>query len=103
RQPARPELLVPGIAHPVLDRLRHVLEQVADIMQERGHDEVIGRALDAGEVCRLQAVLGHRDALAEVGRGAEATVERAYLLRHAHGPTSLSCRRSRAVALKTLS
>ncbi len=87
------------IAHPVLDGVRYRFEQVPHIVQERRDDEVIGRTLHAGEVRSLQAVLGHRYALAEVGAGAAPLVERHDLRGDAHAGTSASRRRSNAVSL----
>ena len=46
---------------------RHILDEVSDVVQQRGNDERRRRAGDLREVRGLQGVLGHRDALAEIG------------------------------------
>ena len=46
------------------------VEEVSDVVQERRHDEGIGRALALGQLGRLERVLLLRDRLAVIGRRA---------------------------------
>ncbi len=70
-------------------------------MQQRREHQRRGRAALLCEVRALQGVLGHRDALAEVGAGSVRRVDREDLLGDAHAGVSAAAsrRRSSAVSL----
>lgn len=86
---------------PVADVVRDLREQVSDVVQQRGDNERLGRAGLLCEVRRLQGVLGHRHALAEVRACAARRVDGEDLRGDLHAPlcAAASLRRSSAVSL----
>jgi len=101
REPAGADRFVVRVRGPVGDVVWDLREQVSDVVQQRGDHQRLGRVGLLREVRRLQGVLGHRHALAEVRACAARRVDREDLLGDLHAPVSAaaSLRRSSAVSL----
>ena len=54
------------IEGPVGEIAGNLLDEVPDVVQQRGHDEALRRAGGLREIGGLQCVFGHRDALSEI-------------------------------------
>jgi hypothetical protein len=61
---------------PVLDRVGHALDEMADVVQQRRHHQRIGRPRGLRKLSRLQAMLGQGDAFAEIGCASARAVQR---------------------------
>ena len=92
-----------GVRGPVGQIVRHFLDQVTDVVQKRRDDQRGWCSRGACEVRGLQAVLGHRDALAEIRALAPIAVELKDFFENGHGASADRGPRSRAAALYTLS
>ena len=99
-EPAAADALMARIGGPFAEVVWRVRDQMADVVQQRGHDERRRRAGRAREVSRLQPVLHDGNALAEVGIVAPVRIERKDLVHDAHRvPPSASSRRRSAALL----
>src|SRR5580700_6012578 len=85
RKPTCTDFLVLRIGGPLSEIRGHCLKKVTDVVQQGRDDERSGCSLLTREMRRLQGVLGHRYALAEVRRRAGTLEEGENLARDAHG------------------
>jgi|SRR5580693_248383 len=94
-KPRFSDQLVPSIQIVLRDILRQSVQQMADVVEERGDHEVRFRAGFRGEPSGLERVFQDRDALAEVRFPASPLEQIVYLVAYAHAP-SLPLRRTSA-------
>src|SRR5262249_35637900 len=67
RKPHGPDLFMPAVNSAFGDVFPQLMQQVSDVMEQRGGDQSVGRAFLFGLKRRLQGVFKLRDRFAEVG------------------------------------
>jgi len=63
RQPGMPEVFVPRVDTHICDMLRHVMQQVADVVQQRRDHQPVRSIVARRMIRRLQRVFQLRDRL----------------------------------------
>jgi hypothetical protein len=103
-EPVTADLLVMRVVGPVGKIVRHILDEVSDIVQQRGNDERRRRPGGLRKIRGLQGMFGHRHILAEVRVCAAPVEDGENIVGDGHEAFSgwNSCR-SNAASLYTLS
>src|ERR1035438_8958583 len=70
RQPGMPEVFMPRVDTHIRDILRHVMQEVADVVQQRRDHQPVRSTVARRTIRRLQRVFQLRDRLAKIRRAA---------------------------------